>query len=255
MRLLFLGNNKDIVEKKLRHVSHAGIGVDTFKCLEDMKHALSIGTYDFLIMENSFSKSDFGSWLFDLRVSVISASTYVIMMADTSKERTAFLENGADDCVPSAICGEELLARINAMARRPRDVVSESLSYGDLSFCRNERLVRIRNEVVPLQRRETAILEFLLQRPSKVVPRAVLEHGIYGLHGDVCPNALEVRISRIRRCLQQMSSSTAIETVRGVGYRLAERSKPVKQNKYPAGPASYCRPNTDFSRYGASELK
>ena len=77
---------------------------------------------------------------------------------------------------------------------------------------------------VAIRRRETAILEALIRRGGKAVPRPLLEQDVYGLQSEFCPSSREVRIRRIRRHLAQTRSTTTIETVRGVGYGLSDNA-------------------------------
>jgi DNA-binding response OmpR family regulator len=75
---------------------------------------------------------------------------------------------------------------------------------------------------VNLPRRECAILEHLLRRQGRVVPKSVLEEKLYGIDDELESNAIPVHVHHLRRRLQEAQATAEIHTVRGVGYLLAE---------------------------------
>ena len=185
--------------------------------------------YDLVVLERHLGDGDGLAWLRGEGYRKLPGTTFVIVLADKEEERVGALEAGADDSAMRLISMRELVARIRAVLRRPRELVDSRLAFGDLSLCTVDREVRVADRPIAIQRRETAILEALIRRGGKVVPRPLLEQDIYGLQSEFCPNSLEVRISRIRRQLAQIRSTTTIETVRGVGYRLADSDKGRRQ--------------------------
>ena len=128
--------------------------------------------------------------------------------------------SGADDCVIDTLDARELVAKVRAILRRPPALRSHIIQAGNLRFDTDAREVFAGEEMLVLPRRELSILEHLMRSFNRTVTRDYLEAGTYGSFGEVCPNSIEVRISRLRRCLDQGGANVEIKTLRGLGYRL-----------------------------------
>ena len=129
---------------------------------------------------------------------------------------------GADDYLIKPFAMAELVARIKALLRRPGGALGVVLMAGDVAFDTIGRDLRVGSKPVALPRREAALLEHLLRRQGRVVPRAVLEEKLYGIDGEPESNAIPVHIHRLRKRLEEAGASAEIHTVRGVGYVLMD---------------------------------
>jgi DNA-binding response OmpR family regulator len=129
----------------------------------------------------------------------------------------AGLDLGADDYLLKPFAMEELAARLRALLRRPGGALGVVLSFGDLKFDTVQREASIGDQVVSLSPRETDALEQLMRRAGRVVPKRMLEDGIYTFGEEVLPNTVEALVSRLRRRLHDTASNVVINTVRGVG--------------------------------------
>ena len=119
----------------------------------------------------------------------------------------------------------ELVARIKALLRRPGGALGIVLSAADIELDTLGRDVRIRGQTVAVPRQEVALLEQLLRRLGRVVPRAVLEDKLYAMEEEPESNAIPVHIHRLRKRLDEAGAGAEIHTVRGVGYVLMERKR------------------------------
>ena len=225
MRLMIVLHNFKLAEDTAAKLQNAGFGSDAFSGIAEASEAIQNNHYDMVLLERKLREGDGIDWLRGQGCSKLAGTTFVIVLADQEEERVAALEAGADDSAIRLVSMRELVARIRAVLRRPREAVDDRLVLGDLSLCTVAREAHVAGRSLPMQRRETAILEALLRRSGRVVPRPLLEQDIYGLNSDFCPNSLEVRISRIRRRLAEAGSATTIETVRGVGYKMVTSSQ------------------------------
>ena len=136
---------------------------------------------------------------------------------DAIEDRVRGLELGADDYLVKPFATAELVARIKALARRntPTPAV---LSLGALTLDTNSKRARIKDRVIELSVREWAVLEFLLQRGSRVVSKQQIIDAILPWGEDLTQNAVEVYVSRVR--LKIGDAGISIRTIRGFGYML-----------------------------------
>ena len=121
----------------------------------------------------------------------------VVVPADDMEERIAALDAGADDCVPRQVHGRELLARLRAVLRRLPALSSPVLSAGNVRLDVATHEVWVGGQPVAIPRRELSLLEQLMRRCGQVVPRPALESDLYGHLDEMCPNPIEVGISRV----------------------------------------------------------
>jgi DNA-binding response OmpR family regulator len=131
-------------------------------------------------------------------------------------DRIAGLDAGADDYMVKPIDLEELAARLRAIERRLSGRSGELRVFGDLEINESTRAVSRQGNPITVTAQEFALLMALARRPGAIVSRARLEESLYNWEHTVDSNTIEVQIHRLRRKL----GSKAIETFRGMGYRL-----------------------------------
>lgn len=146
----------------------------------------------------------------------------ILTARDAVDDRVTGLNAGSDDYFLKPFAMEELVARIRALLRRPGGVMGVTLEAGNISFDTTAREVRVDDSPVHILRREMSVLELLMRRHGRVVPKDVLEDNIYGFDEEVTSNSVEVHISRLRNRLTNAQASVSIHTLRGVGYLLAD---------------------------------
>lgn len=136
-------------------------------------------------------------------------------------DRVEGLEAGGDDYLVKPFAFAELMARLNALARRP--AMSDTptiLRAADLEMNLISRKLRRGGKEIHLQPREFRLLEFLLRNAGKVVTRTMLLEHVWDFHFDPKTNIVETHISRLRAKIDNGNDPALIETVRGSGYRL-----------------------------------
>ena len=135
------------------------------------------------------------------------------------------LNAGADDYLTKPFAMTELIARIKALLRRPGGVLGITLDAGNVSLDTVGRELTIAGGPVRVSRRELAILEQMMRRFGRIVPKAVLEEKLYGMDEEPDSNTIPVHVHHLRRQLQTANASLAIHTIRGVGYILTENKE------------------------------
>lgn len=131
------------------------------------------------------------------------------------------LDAGADDYMWKPFSSLELVARLRALLRRPYDLNANVLAYGELKVDRVTREVRRGSRRLSLTPREYALLTFLLSCPDQVLTRTEIGQHVWGYQIDPGANVVDVAVQRLRQKIDDGAGESMIETVRGVGYRLA----------------------------------
>jgi two-component system response regulator TctD len=137
---------------------------------------------------------------------------------DTVTDKVRGLDLGADDYLLKPFDPMELEARMRALLRRSTGEASPVIQVGALSFDATTGLVTVNDREINLRRRERAVLERLIARPGKVVPKERLAAEVFNYDDDVAPNAIELYVARLRRKLEP--DGPQIRTLRGLGYML-----------------------------------
>jgi len=136
-------------------------------------------------------------------------------------DRVRGLRAGGDDYLVKPFASREMLARVDALARRSATVVKETiLRVGDLEIDLLMRIVRRRGREIDLLPREFQLLEYLVRNVGQVVSRAMLLQHVWDLHFDPSTNIIDVYVGRVRRKVDEQQAYPLIHTVRGVGFRL-----------------------------------
>ncbi len=149
--------------------------------------------------------------------------TPVLMLTarDTVTDRVQGLDSGADDYVVKPVAFPELLARLRAIQRRPRQGGSPELVVGNLALDPASRLVRTGERPLQLTNRELGILEILMRRSPAVVDRiSIARHAWMEEEDAAGSNTIDVHVGRLRRKLAEAGAEVEVVTVRGIGHRL-----------------------------------
>ena len=154
-----------------------------------------------------------------LRQDGIATPILIISALGEIDDRVRGLRAGGDDYLVKPFAFAELLARVEALARRSSAVVKETvLRVGDLEMDLVSRTVSRRGREIKLLPREFQLLEYLVRNEGRVVPRAMLLQHVWDLHFDPTTNIIDVYVGRVRRKVDGQQAYPLIHTVRGVGY-------------------------------------
>jgi DNA-binding response OmpR family regulator len=222
MRLLIVEDETRIAELVQGALTRAGFAVDAVHTYADARAALDTTSYDAAIIDLGLPDGDGLSLLGQLRSKRNLTPVLVLTARDAVDDRVRGLDAGADDYLVKPFAMVELIARTKALLRRPGGALGMILSAGNVHFDTVERDVRVGNVSLVLPRRECAILENLMRRLGRVVPKPVLEEKLYGLNDEPDSNTIPVHVHHLRRKLLDAGSTAEIHTVRGVGYMLTE---------------------------------
>lgn len=225
MRLLLVEDNQRLAETTRQGLEKETFTVDCFGTVSESEAAIEAVTYDVIILDLGLPDGDGLDLLKRLRREKNSTPVLVLTARDGVGERVRGLDSGADDYLLKPFAMEELVARIRALLRRPGGALGLTLTAGNVSFDTSAREVLVNGVPITISRREMSVLEQLMRRNGRVVPKDVLEDRLYGFGEEVTSNSVEVHISRLRKRLTKVEASLSIHTLRGVGYLLSEEER------------------------------
>jgi two-component system response regulator MprA len=155
-----------------------------------------------------------------IRRAGITVPVLVVTARDSVGDRVTGLDAGADDYLVKPFALEELKARIRALLRRPRGASSAVLRQKRIAL--DPAALRVEGPAgeIRLTRKEFRLLELLMRHPGQVLSREQIVRKLWGIDADPGSNAVDVHVKNLRRKLIEAGSDDAIETVRGLGYRV-----------------------------------
>ncbi|MGM3278408.1 response regulator transcription factor [Ralstonia sp. 24A2] len=222
MRVLLVEDEPEMASALSDALARHNILVDHAANLAQATAAVATCAYSLIVLDRQLPDGDGLTLIPKLRAEKNVVPVLVLTARGDISEKVAGLNHGADDYLAKPFAVEELLARIRALVRRPANLESDVITAGLLSYEHVNSEARVGETVLDLTRREILVLEALLRRYGRMVPRSVLMEAVFALDDDVQPNALDTHVSRLRRKLADSGSGLVISGVRGVGYLLRE---------------------------------
>jgi len=174
--------------------------------------------YDVVVLDMRLPGKQGLEVLRDLRTWGFERPVLVLTAQDAVDAKVTTLRAGADDYVTKPFAFEELLARVEALARRPRSIVTPQLTVGDLTLDLDAREVRRDGRLIDLTPKEFLVLEYLMRHAGRVMSRTLITEYAWGYHFDPGTNIVDVVINHLRKKVDASSQKKLITTVRGVGY-------------------------------------
>ncbi len=195
-------------------VNHAATGREGLLLATQSQH-------DVLIVDRMLPGMDGLALVKTLRGAGCAVPILLLTTLSGIDDRVEGLNAGADDYLVKPFAFSELLARLNALARRPPPAqVQTMLQVADLKIDLLRRKVTRGSDVIDLQPREFQLLEFLMRHADQIVTRTMLLEGVWEFHFDPKTNVVETHISRLRSKVDRGRDPELIQTIRGAGYCL-----------------------------------
>jgi len=176
--------------------------------------------YDLIVLDLRLPGRSGQQVLRNLRARGFEKPVLVLTAQDAVDAKVETLRAGADDYVTKPFAFEELLARVEALARRPRSIVSPKITVADLEVDLDAREVRRGDELIELTPKEFLVLEYLARHAGRVLSRTLITEYAWGYHFDPGTNIVDVVINHLRKKIDAPHDKKLIATVRGVGYVL-----------------------------------
>ena len=222
MRLLLVEDNERFAALLQQGLGTAGFAVDLVTAAKEADGALEAGRWDIVVVDRGLPDGDGLDVLTQMRERGDATPVLILTARGSLKDRVNGLQSGADDYLVKPFALEELVARLQALLRRPGNLLGLALRLGNLTLDTVGRQVFVDERPIAFSAREIAVLEHLMRRSGRVVAKSLLESSLYGPAQEVGSNAVEVHVHRLRRHLIEAGASVQVHTVRGVGYMIGE---------------------------------
>lgn len=225
MRLLIVEDNVRLAGLLAKLMADNGQAADVAAGVDEARAALALVDYDVVLLDLSLPDGDGRDILNTIRQGQSNAFVLVVTARGDVINRVQALNAGADDYIVKPFSDDELMARIRAVRRRPRQIQDEILCAGNICLDTGSLTLTVGGRAVSLTRRELSVLSAFLSQPGRVLSKEKLERAIYALGSEVTGNAVEAAVSRLRRRLEAEGATVDLVAMRGIGYILTERAQ------------------------------
>jgi DNA-binding response OmpR family regulator len=221
MRILVVEDEPALRRLICASASDAGFGSDEAECLDDATALVAGFCYDAIVLDLGLADGDGLDLIPVIRREGAGTPVLILTARDSVSDRVAGLDAGADDYLVKPFASEELLARIRALLRRPGAVLGRVLTAGNVTLDTVSRSATVGEQLLALTRHEVTVLEYLLRRQGRLVPKDILFDKVYGSDTSPETNTIPVHVHHVRKQLTEHGANIEIETHRGLGYLLS----------------------------------
>lgn len=226
MKVLIIEDDREAARYLARALNESGHTVDFVHDGEEGLFMAREHDYDALIVDRMLPKRDGLSLISSLRAEGCATPALILSALGQVDDRVTGLRAGGDDYLTKPYAFAELLARLEALARRNTGIADQAvLKVGDLALDRLARRVTRDGKEIDLQPREFRLLEYLLRHAGQVVTRTMLLENVWDYHFDPQTNVIDVHMSRLRAKIDRGFETPLLHTVRGAGYMVRDPSR------------------------------
>ena len=218
-RILVIEDDRETADHLVDALTRSGYQVDFAADGNDGLRGASSLEFAVIVVDRMLPGIDGLTIIRKLRENNIMTPALIVSALGEVDDRVRGLRAGGDDYLVKPFAFAELLARVEALARRSDTVAKDTvLRVGDLELDLVARTARRSGREIELLPREFQVLEYLVRNQGQVVPRAMLLQHVWDLHFDPTTNIIDVYLGRVRRKVDGQQAYPLIHTVRGVGY-------------------------------------
>jgi len=222
VKILVVEDDRTVGQYVLRGLQEQGFQADLVVDGTEALAAASASSHDLMILDLRLPGITGFEVLRTLRDRGNTTPILVLTAQDSVDYKVQALRAGADDYVTKPFSFEELLARVEALGRRPKQIAPRALRVGDLELNLGSREVSRAGRRIDLTPKEYAVLEYLMRHAGRVMSRTLITEYAWDYHFDPGTNIVDVVINRLRKKVDTGSVTRLIHTVRGVGYVVKE---------------------------------
>lgn len=220
MKILLVEDNIKLSKSIKQGLEQEGFAVD---CLYDGPMAesrlkMSGEEYDVVILDRMLPGKDGISLCKALRGAGVTVPIIMLTALDTTGDKVEGLDAGADDYLAKPFEFSELVARLHALLRRPKNLSSDIVELGDIVLDTTNKIVKYKGKEITLTLKEFMVLEYLVRNSGKVISRDTLYSHAWDFADSSFSNTVDVHIKNLRKKLKD--NGKIIQTVRGLGYKI-----------------------------------
>lgn len=224
MRILVVEDEERLARGITRGLEREGYAVDYITDGEEAQKRIILyqKEYDLIILDLMLPNKDGLEICQNIRSEGVTAPVLILTAKSAIDEKVTLFDSGADDYVVKPFSFKELVARVNALLRRPNEAVPTKLQVANIILDTATHNVYIDEKEVPMTLKEFRLLEYFMRHPNQVLSREdILDH-MWDFNFDSFSNVVDVHVKNLRKKLKHGTKKQHLETVRGVGYRFAE---------------------------------
>lgn len=222
MRVLVVEDEHKIANSVKQGLEQESYAVDVAFTGTDGFDLASTEDYDVILLDILLPGMDGVTICKKLRAAGIHTPILMLTAKGQLSDKVNGLNTGADDYMTKPFAFEELLARVRALIRRPKQTVGTSLKTGDLMLNTETFEVTRSGTTIPLSSREFSLLEYLMRHPGKILTKDQIIGHVWNYDADILPNTVEVYIGYLRNKIDKPfpKKNPLIKTIRGFGYKI-----------------------------------
>jgi two-component system copper resistance phosphate regulon response regulator CusR len=218
VKLLVVEDDRTVGQYVKRGLEEAQYIADLVADGAEALDLITVGQYDLVVLDLRLPGMTGLEVLRTLRDRGHTVPVLVLTAQDSVEFKVDALRAGADDYVTKPFAFEELLARIEALSRRPRQLSARVLTVADLVVDLDAREVRRGTRQIELTPKEYTVLEYLMRHAGRVMSRTLITEYAWDYHFDPGTNIVDVVINRLRKKVDAGFDQKLVHTVRGIGY-------------------------------------
>lgn len=220
MRILIVEDEHKIANAVKRGLEQQSYAVDVAYDADNGLSMATTETYDLIILDRMLpGKIDGIGILKHLRTAKDHTPVLLLTAKDRILDKAEGLNAGADDYLVKPFAFVELIARVRALLRRPRQAIDSIITYKDLSLDSINYTVTRAGKNIDLTNKEFALLEFLIRNPERTLSKETITNHVWNYDADILPNTVEVYIGYLRNKVDKpFKGPNYINTKRGFGY-------------------------------------
>jgi DNA-binding response OmpR family regulator len=225
MRILIVEDEHRIANTIKKGLEQERYAADVVYDGNDGYDMASTEDYDLLILDRMLPGMDGMKIVANLRKDNNHVPILILTAKSQIEDKIAGLNQGADDYLSKPFSFEELLARIRALLRRPKNQISSKLTCGNISLDTISYEVKKGDKTLVVSQKEYALLEYLMRNQKRVVSKDDIISHVWDYDADILPNTVEAFIGSLRKKIDNNSKKSVIQTIRGFGYKFDPGTK------------------------------
>jgi DNA-binding response OmpR family regulator len=220
MKILLVEDNARLSELVKKNLEKDNFVVDIASNLIEADVSLTTYQFDLIILDLNLPDGNGEEYLNKLRKKKNKIPVIILTANNNFDTKIKNLNIGADDFLTKPFKHEELVARIHAILRRPKELNESIFQKGNIKFNNNTGELLINNKEVKISKKEVLLFEILSNKFSKTVTKSEIEDKLYDHDKEISSNPIEVTLFRLRKNLEKNKSNLIINNLKGIGYRL-----------------------------------